>query len=799
MSSAKFSPLELSKMFGDCDVGIWLHTTFIFNPFINLFVISESLFAMCPSDNFFNQEAFLSLLIETKLAFGADAKNNIGKIKVGNRVSVEEYISQADMDEFYCVCLLILSRIDCRRKIRFIQIGDCYSVTSEETMIRLFNVMYCGSENSSAKLADCETDTINLIRKEYLKFSCEYGAKYKSIIILNFDSVECFTLKIKKKIEINKLTNNLLPLDNDINNRLAALADIPRSLRQGVVVAELLPTILMSVAPEQRLNLSVSLLHFFKCSALQITLPANDIHSKDLCDHHHNEILKNRIRIFKFNPEDITLWISGLYFSTYYKQHSFPLSNYHVSSKHNAHRDTFMRDGYLILNFNSVCQPVAPVDSENEFYALIYACVVADALTKILFPHNNSTEPNLTRFKKLCCVIPVYFDLRTEYWLQIACFLNNVAKLLNLIGTIPYNNAAFCNSENQPFSFDMVVSFPGSVAQTPTTNYSFLDEKTGVQCGDILIVNPFSFDLFFWLPDKPNKELLVLSRFSFMQISGGLKFGLCGNNSCETMVYFKSLILPESKRCNRQCKRKNDQLFPLIIPFKSTSENALAVIRFHLFDDAMIPNPTGTVISVPICPYKCANFLCCNQERDCYFHYPYCDTCLLVHMKLERKYINKVEGYGLFTKVPIKEGHSIICENITSSFYELISANELKTRYGSFAMENANSVPYVNEIELPDGMRVYLDQTLKRGVSSLLNMASTHQIGESVLPTANCVMHFEAGEHGILLKITTTKSVEMNEELRFHDETGRSGMVTLSNSFGVVEKMGKYYVDYDNI
>jgi hypothetical protein len=772
-------------MFGDCDARIWLSTTFIYNPFINLFMISESLFAMCPSDNFFNQEAFLSLLIESKLANCApEAESRISKIRIGDRVSVEEYVLHAKMDEFYCVCLLILSRLNCRRKIRFIQIGDCYSVTSDETMKRLFNVMYCGGENSSSKLADCENDTIDSIRKEYLKFSCEYGAKYKSSINLSFDSVECYTFNIDKILDTNKFINNTYA-SNNYGNTLSTLIDIPIEI-DDITVAEILPRIILSVDVDQRLNLSISLLPFIKCSALHFVLP-NKVQSDNMCNQ-PNEILNNRIRIFKFNPHDIKLWILGSYFATYYKEAHLSLLNHLVLKTHNSHRDNYLTDGSLMLTFNSVCQPIAPVDSENEFYTLIYSCVVTDVLTEMV----NSMNSSESKLKKLCCVIPVCFDLKKEYWLQIACFLKNIGFLLSTVGTISFKNTAFCNSNYQPFSFDMVISFPGSIAQTPSSNFSSFNEQNGVPCGDVLIVNPFSYDLFFWVADQPTKNLLVLSRYSFMQVNGGVKFGLCSNNTCETMVYFKSLILPESKRYNRQRHFKNDKILLSDTKFRNLS----AVIRFHAFDDLMNSTSTDTVISVPICPYKCTNFLCCNQERNCYFHYPFCDACLRIHMKMDRKYINKIEGYGLFTLAPVEEGSTILCEIISNSFYELISSNELKIRYGSFAMKNPNSVPYVNEIKLPDGGVVYLDQTIRRGLSSLINTASNFQNEGNSEHLPNCVMHFEATEQCILLKVTTTKSVLINDELRLLD-TG-SSIATISNAFGVVVKRGKYCVEYDS-
>jgi hypothetical protein len=152
-------------------------------------------------------------------------------------------------------------------------------------------------------------------------------------------------------------------------------------------------------------------------------------------------------------------------------------------------------------------------------------------------------------------------------------------------------------------------------------------------------------------------------------------------------------------------------------------------------------------------------------------------VCLSVCANLRRGYIDNVAGYGLFSTVQIESGSVILCETITNSFYEIISETELFLRYGEFGYycvtqskipsnNNADDdqlsiiSPYVFKIIVRDDRCLYLDQTTKRGVSSLLNCVND-------VDSSNCIVDFEVCDNQIVLRVTTSKPVLMDEELKY--------------------------------
>jgi hypothetical protein len=183
----EFSSAKLGELFSTKSVKLWLDVTFVFNPFVNIFMITETLFSMCPSDNFLKQEEFISLLIDTKISCGLEMMRR--KPSTGEHISIKNFVELASFSEFYCLYLLVVVRLDMRRKTRFINIFDCYSVTTEEIMKRLFDVAFLGGLNSSCLISTNECFSLDLIRSQFSKYSSEYGAKYHKIVKLNFDSV----------------------------------------------------------------------------------------------------------------------------------------------------------------------------------------------------------------------------------------------------------------------------------------------------------------------------------------------------------------------------------------------------------------------------------------------------------------------------------------------------------------------------------------------------------------------------------------------------------------------------------
>jgi hypothetical protein len=204
-TSPKFSPAKLGVLFSTKSVKLWLDVTFAFNPFVNIFTLTESLFAMCPSDNFFNQEEFISLLIETKVSCGLEREKTPS---IGEHISIRQYAQMASFSEFYCLYLLVVVRLDMRRKTRFINISDCYSVTTEAVMKRLFDVAFLGGLNSSCLISTNESFSLELIRSRFGKYSSEYGAKYHQLVKLNFEGV-CEESESSLDILIRKSSDNL--------------------------------------------------------------------------------------------------------------------------------------------------------------------------------------------------------------------------------------------------------------------------------------------------------------------------------------------------------------------------------------------------------------------------------------------------------------------------------------------------------------------------------------------------------------------------------------------------------------
>lgn len=62
-------------------------------------------------------------------------------------------------------------------------------------------------------------------------------------------------------------------------------------------------------------------------------------------------------------------------------------------------------------------------------------------------------------------------------------------------------------------------------------------------------------------------------------------------------------------------------------------------------------------------------------------------------------------------------------------------------------------------MRLNDGTYLYLDQTVKRGVTSQINTAS------NLTGDANCTIQFEATDAHIILYLTATKDIDVNQEL----------------------------------
>jgi hypothetical protein len=281
-----------------------------------------------------------------------------------------------------------------------------------------------------------------------------------------------------------------------------------------------------------------------------------------------------------------------------------------------------------------------------------------------------------------------------------------------------------------------------------------------------------------------------------MQVSGDLKIGLCGNHTCETVAYLQAYIVPECYRMkiNRGAIYKVNNTKEVVRgPIKAIS-NPFAVIKTRTTIQTPIIttyNTTEPFFSAPIISYSCINYLCRNKTlNDRHFHhFPFCDDCLGACANLRRGYIDDVTGYGLFPTVKIESGSVILCETITNDFYDIVSLSDLELRYGKLLSQTSKSslanklpeFPYVSKIPVSDTLSLYLDQTTKRGVSSLLNYGND-------VDSSNCVLDFEVSDYQIVLRVTTCKTVNANEELKYTNLNDRL--------FSPMKGQTEIFVDY---
>jgi hypothetical protein len=180
---------ELIFNFTTHNVDIWLDLSFQYNPFVNLFLIIESFFALCPSDNFALQEQLISSLVEFKIK---NLHNNRPAPCSGKLITLRDYMLSIDLSELYCLHFLVAVKIDCRRKLRFIRITDCYLISNLTMMKGLFDKVYL-VESKQYSPSILEENTLNLTRKHFAILSSDYGAKYKQVLKLSFVLVKFIT------------------------------------------------------------------------------------------------------------------------------------------------------------------------------------------------------------------------------------------------------------------------------------------------------------------------------------------------------------------------------------------------------------------------------------------------------------------------------------------------------------------------------------------------------------------------------------------------------------------------------
>ncbi len=757
--SEKFSSLQLAGMFSEKDVDIWMEVAFEFNPFVNILLIIESLFATCPSDNFLNQEKFVTKLIKLKINYEQEINqsNKPPPLNIGDFITIHEYIKHAKYSEFYCLNFLLVIKPERRRKFRFINIVDCYSITTETVLKRLFNAAYLG--NATLLLPSNEMASLGELRKDFCNLSSEYGTKYKKRLILKFDGV------VDEEYIPTTTIDNLL----DASESHWFISDIHPSRpfftgRLDMVVTCF--SILETSGFNSNTNTNNLKFQYIKWSTV--------VNEYDMLLSELKAVtaLNNRRLIFLHNPDDMLLWKNSSYFVSYF----LIIRSNCLKTKYCS----YLKRRMVMFSFDDFCQPVAPVDAENDFYGMIFSCIVAEVLSTIRF------QKALTISRSNFISYSVSPNLEKNVWIQSLCFLRNIFNLLRTIGTVGENNV-FCNSEGSLNGFDLIFSFPNCDQHPTFTNFTTIGHNNESQDGGgVLIINPFCFDLFFCV-DKCPHELLRLPRYSFMQVDGSVGLALCRNHTCETLVYFKVFIVPEKIRwkVNRAMLQRANKIIPIIrdnvfnsFGFLSVNKH-LAVIRQVIPLENSILSPH--IIASPICSYKCCNYICHNSIKEHYFTYPYCDVCLQICAKLRRSYINDNEGYGLFTTSCLEKDCEILSEIITNEFYEILLECELISRFGSNAPINCDLIPYVLAIKMPNDNLLYLDQTTKRGVSSLMNYAASSLKTTDIMhdeeqpPSSgkkhNCRLLFGFDDNNITLKVISTQKIEAGDELRYANDS----------------------------
>ncbi len=461
-----------------------------------------------------------------------------------------------------------------------------------------------------------------------------------------------------------------------------------------------------------------------------------------------------------FNPGDIQLWQRGIYFTTYFV---------HCGISSDTLIQIFRDKKALNLQFNKLCQPIAPVNVENDFFAMIFRMIATDALLLVV----ESDLKQVVSHDKIGgrLKIPLTCDVERHHWTQIVCLLRNTAAILKQMELVS-NDCMFCNSQGNKDSFDMVITFPGCGEQQYANNYSYYDKHCDILGGLFLIMNPFNIDLFFRIKSSPY-DYFVVSRNSFALISGELHICNIGNYTCETQVYFTAFILPASQNFHIKWLNSGKEITKPLAVLKINSVKA----GQHASNTLMPVIFPSSFIS-PIVKYKCINYLC--DEEHAHFSYPYCSFCLLTGMHVERQFINIDKGYGLFVRKCFEANDVIICETVTDSFQEILSQEELVLRYNCPLNSNfSNDLPYVNEIQMPDGSLLYFDQTTRRGPTSLVNFTSE---------VPNCKLLFEVSLERIVVKLVAIDSIQIDDECLI---IAKGNIDIKSNS--------SYVVDYLNL
>lgn len=308
------------------------------------------------------------------------------------------------------------------------------------------------------------------------------------------------------------------------------------------------------------------------------------------------DALSDRITIFYFNPADLYLWTSGTYFSNYFRIFN--------GNKASIHHDRYLTERISIYNFIQLCQPVAPVNIENQFYAMIFSCIAVDALSSLQRDSSRGV------FRQNRAIINANYDSTKYYWVQLVCFIQNIFKLLIDIQTC-YPNHVTCNSSGEIFGLNLRVVFPNSCpAQSSETNFSYdsVNGEAPSDGGSTLIINPFGVDLYFFVQGRATEQI-ILPCYSIMQVSRKLKIGHCANFTCETFVYFTAHIVPDRAK----------------FTLSSMSEQLSLNDEVHNQATIRLKSTGKIVFSKQICQYSCSNYLCFETCRN---HYPYCETCL---------------------------------------------------------------------------------------------------------------------------------------------------------------------------